>query len=134
PVLHEQLTDPSTRRTAIRGLAAIPHDATAKRVLAVYPRLTADERQDAVATLAARKESALALLDAVDKRAVPRADVSAFAARQMYALGDPKLTDRLRQVWGEVRDTSPNKAQQMTRYKALLTPAYLRRADLSNGR
>src|SRR5205823_6276049 len=26
PVLHEQLTDTATRRTAIRGLAAFPHD------------------------------------------------------------------------------------------------------------
>src|SRR5207248_11461557 len=81
-----------------------------------------------------RKEYALALLDAVEKKMVPRADVSAYAARQMYALGDAKVNGRLRQVWGEIRDTAPQKREQMAKYKALLTPAYLKTADVRNGR
>jgi putative membrane-bound dehydrogenase-like protein len=134
PVLHELLADPVTRRAALRGLAAYPHPDTPRRVLAVYASLTADEKADAVATLASRKDSALALLHAVEKNAVPRADVSAYAARQMHALGDAALTARLRQVWGEVRDTSPNKQAQMTKYKAMLTPAALKNASPERGR
>lgn len=134
PVLHELLADGATRRTAVRGLAAFPHADTPRRVLAVYASLTADEKADAVATLASRTDSALALLDAVEKNAVPRADVSAYAARQMHALGDAPLTTKLRQVWGEVRDTSPNKQAQLTKYKAMLTPAALRNANTQNGR
>src|SRR5439155_22782248 len=121
PLLHELLTDKATRRTALRGLAAYPHPDTPRRVLAVYADLTPEEKQDAIATLASRKEYALALLDAVEKKVVPRSDVSAYAARQMYALGDPKVTERLRQVWGEIRDTAPQKKEQMAKYKALLT-------------
>jgi putative membrane-bound dehydrogenase-like protein len=134
PVLHEQLADAATRRAALRGLAAYPHPDTPRRVLAVYASLTTDEKADAVATLAARKDSALALLDAVEKNAVPRGDVSAYAARQMHALGDARLTARLRQVWGEVRDTSPNKQAQLTKYKAILTPAALKNASPERGR
>jgi putative membrane-bound dehydrogenase-like protein len=134
PLLHELLADKVTRRAAIRGLAAYPHPDTPRRILAIYPDLTAEEKQDAIATLASRKESALTLLDAVEKKAVPRADVSAYAARQMYALNDPTVTDRLRQVWGEIRDTAPQKKEQMAKYKALLTPAYLKTADVRNGR
>jgi putative membrane-bound dehydrogenase-like protein len=134
PLLQELLADKATRRAALRGLAAYPDAATTAKILAVYPDLTPDEKQDAIATLASRKESAVALLDAVEKKAIPRSDVSAFAARQMFALGDPKLTERLRQVWGEVRDTAPQKQAQLAKYRALLTPAYLKNADLRNGR
>jgi putative heme-binding domain-containing protein len=134
PVLLDQLSDTVTRRAALRGLAAYPHPDTAKRVLAVYPGLSSDEKQDAVAALAARKESALALLDAVEAGAVPRLDVPAFVARQMFALGDAKVTERLRQVWGEVRESDATKAGALAKYKAMLTPAALKAADPRNGR
>jgi putative membrane-bound dehydrogenase-like protein len=134
PVLHGLLADPALRRTALRGLAVFPHEATPEQVLARYAGLTAEERQDAVATLASRKEYALALLDAVAKKVVPRTDVSAYVARQLHALGDRQVTERLRQVWGEVRATAPDKREQLARYQALLSRAYLRRADLGNGR
>jgi putative heme-binding domain-containing protein len=133
-VLHDQLKDKVTRRAALRGLAAYSHADTPKKVLAVYAELTSEEKQDAVAALAARKEYALALLAAVEAKTVPRGDVSAFAARQIFALGDAKTTERLQQVWGEVRDTNPKKQEQMAKYKAMLTPAFMRNANTSNGR
>lgn len=134
PVLHELLADTVIRRTAIRGLAAYPHPDTPRRLLAIYASLTADEKADAVATLAARKDSALALLDAVEKNGVPRVDVSAYAARQMHALNDAPLTARLRQVWGEVREASPDKRGQLTKYKAMVTPAAIKNASPERGR
>lgn len=133
PLLFELLPDPATRRAAVRGLAAYSHPDTAKHLLAAYPRFTADEKADAVATLAGRKETALALLAAVEAKTVPRADVSAYAARQMHALGDTAVRDRLRQTWGEVRDRA-GKPELLAKYKAMLTPALLRTADLANGR
>ncbi|MBA4192295.1 MAG: dehydrogenase [Planctomycetaceae bacterium] len=134
PVLHDQLADKATRRVAIRGLAAYAHPDTPKRILAVYSTLTPDEKQDAVAALASRKESAFALLDAVESKAIPRVDVSAFAARQIFSLGDAKLNARLKDVWGEIRDTNPKRAELMAKYKAMLTPASLKSADVKNGR
>ena len=71
-----------------------------QRVLAVYAELTPDEKQDAVATLASRKAFALALLDAVEKKIVARTDLSAYIARQLFALGDEQVTERLRQGLG----------------------------------
>jgi putative heme-binding domain-containing protein len=134
PVLHALLADRATRRTALRGLGAFAHPDTPKRVLAVYATLTADEKGDAVAALASRKEYALALLDAVEGKTVPRGDVSAYAARQIFALGDAKVSDRLRQVWGEVRDTNPKKQEQLAKYRAMLTPAGLKNASPRTGR
>jgi|SRR5579883_298792 len=134
PVLHAQLADKTTRRAAIRGLAAYADPDTPKKLLAIYADLTADEKFDAIATLAARKEYALALLDAVEAKKVPRGDITAFAARQMFALSDAKVTDRLKQVWGEVRATAADKQKQMAKYKSQLTPATLKNANLANGR
>jgi putative heme-binding domain-containing protein len=134
PILHAQLTDPATRRAAVRGLAANPHPDTAAKVLAVYANLTADEKGDAVATLASRADSALALLAAVDGKAIPRGDVSAYAARQMHALGDSKVTERLKQVWGEVRETAADKKRLFAKFKAMLTPSAMQTADPGRGR
>ncbi|MCE9564757.1 MAG: c-type cytochrome [Planctomycetes bacterium] len=133
-VLHDQLTDKATRRTAIKGLAAYSHADTAKHILAVYSALTPDEKQDAVAALASRKEYASALLDAMEAKTIPRVDVSAFAARQIFSLGDAKVNARLKEVWGEIRDTNPKRAELMAKYKEMLTPAYLKTADVKNGR
>ncbi|HYH67901.1 MAG TPA: PVC-type heme-binding CxxCH protein [Urbifossiella sp.] len=133
PLLFELLPDPATRRAAVRGLAAYSHPDTAAKVLAAYPRFDADEKADAVATLAARRDSALSLLAAVEAKRVPRADVSAFAARQMFALNDAAVRDRLKQVWGEVRPTA-GKPELLAKYRAMLTPAYLRSADVTNGK
>ncbi|OWK34477.1 hypothetical protein FRUB_10448 [Fimbriiglobus ruber] len=134
PTLQAALTDPAIRLTAIRGLAGYPHDATAAKLLALYPRLTADEKSAIVATLAARKDSALALLDAVDRKVIPRADITAFTARQLYAMGDRGLSDRLRQVWGEVRETAGAKKEQLTKFKSWLGPVAMKSADPRDGR
>jgi putative heme-binding domain-containing protein len=134
PLLQELLADKELRRTALRGLAAYADEKTPKVILARYAELTADERADAVATLAARTDSALVLLDAVEKNVIPRGDVSAFAARSMYARNDPRLTARLKAVWGEVRDSAPQKREQLAKYKAQLTPTALKAANLKNGK
>jgi putative heme-binding domain-containing protein len=122
------------RKAALHGLAAYDDPATPKLILGIYPKLTADEKPAAIATLSSRAGYAIALLDSVESKAVPRTDVSAFAARQMYALGDRRVTAKLKAVWGEVRDTPADKQKQLAKYKAQLTPANLKNADLKNGR
>jgi putative heme-binding domain-containing protein len=134
PLLHDLLDDKSLRRIAILGLASTPHDETPGRILARYTDLSPEERQAAVATLASRKEYALELLGAAERKEVSRTDISAYVARQLYALGDAEVTERLQKVWGEVRDTLPQRQEQLARYKNMLTPSYLERADLKNGR
>jgi putative membrane-bound dehydrogenase-like protein len=134
PVLHDLLADPQVRRAALRGLTSYADPGTPGRVLARYAEYTAEEKQDAVAALASRKEYAHVLLDAVANKTVPPSDVSAYVARQLHALGDKRITEQLRRVWGEIRDASPQKKEQISRIKALLTPGALGRADLRNGR
>jgi putative membrane-bound dehydrogenase-like protein len=133
-VLRFLLADPAVRGAAVRGLAAYPDADTPAAILEHYPQFTAAEKADAVQTLASRPAFALALLDAVEKGTVPKADVTAFTARQLQALNNKEVAARLAKVWGTVRPASITRAAQAEKYKKLLTPDALKAADLSKGR
>ena len=60
--------------------------------------------------------------------------VTSFQARQIRGFGSPSLTQRLSQVWGELRDSPKEKADLITSLKGDLTPARLAAADKSRGR
>ncbi|MFO0801161.1 MAG: PVC-type heme-binding CxxCH protein [Gemmataceae bacterium] len=133
-LLHPLLTDAAVRGPAVRALAAVPHDTTAPRVLATYAQFTSTEKADAVQTLGSRPGWALALLTAVEKGTVPRADVSLVAARQMLALNDAAVTAKLGAAWGTIRPASGDRTALARKWRGTLTTEYLRTADVVNGR
>ncbi len=128
------LKDAPMRAAAVRGLAAYPDVASATAILDLYPTLTADEKADAVQTLASRPAFALALLDAVERGAVPKLDLNTYTARQLLASNDKAVSTRLGTVWGTVRPASATRVAQTAKLKALLTPETLAKADPGNGR
>lgn len=128
------LSDGNMRGPALRGLAGHADDGIPKRVLELYPSLSAEHKQDALATLASRKLYALALLDAVEKKRIPRTDISPFTARQMQDLKDKEIAARLTKVWGQVRPSSTDKKALIAKHKALLTPEVLKKANAAHGR
>jgi putative membrane-bound dehydrogenase-like protein len=132
--LHSLLDDEAMRRLAIQGLAAYSDSKTPSRLMERYAKLTADEKTDAIATLSARPEYALALLDAVEKKIVPRQDLNAFMVRQLLALNHPKVTERVNQVWGTLRSPSADKAARLAGLKKQLEPEALKQANLGQGR
>jgi putative heme-binding domain-containing protein len=134
PILHELLQDDALRGPAIRGLAAFDHPQTPTLLLKGYAKWTADEKSDAIQTLASRGAYALALLDALDQKAIPRHDINSFTIRQLQALKQPELSAKLTKVWGEIRPASADKAKLMAKYKAELKPEVLKKANVSNGR
>ncbi|HEX4609670.1 MAG TPA: c-type cytochrome, partial [Urbifossiella sp.] len=133
-LLHPFLTDAAVRGPAVRALAAVPDETTAAKVLAAYPTFTPAEKADAVQTLSSRPSWALALLGAVEKGAVPRADVSLVAARQILALNNPAVTEKLGTAWGTIRPASGDRAALSRKWRGVLTTEYLRTADVVNGR
>ncbi|MBI2808999.1 MAG: c-type cytochrome [Planctomycetes bacterium] len=134
PILHDLLGDESLRGPAIRGLAAFDDPRTPKLLLKDYARYSADEKNDAIQTLASRGPFALALLDAIDAKTIPRADINSYTIRQLQALKSPAVAKKLAKVWGEVRPASADKAKLMAKYKSQLSPNVLKKANLSNGR
>jgi putative heme-binding domain-containing protein len=134
PELHAGLADPTIRGAAIRALAAFPDDTTPSKLLAVYPMLTASEKADAVQTLVSRPAFASALLDAIEKGTVARADVSVVAARQVLALNDKALAAKLAKVWGTIRPAAQDRTAAIKRWKGLLGNDLVKVADRSKGR
>lgn len=134
PLLQNWLAEPALRLAALRSLAAYNDAATPRLILKQYSTLTDEEKAAAINTLTARAPFALALLDAIEKGQVPHKDVPVFAVRQMQALKNRGVNDRVGKVWGTVR-SSPEAAKNLIgKYQALLKPAVLEHADRSRGR
>jgi putative heme-binding domain-containing protein len=127
-------TDHAVRGQALRGLAAFDDAHTPEEILGHYADYTQAEKGDAVATLASRAPYALALLDAIERKQVPRADVSPYLARQMLALKNARVAERLEAVWGSVRPAAKDRLKDLARYKALAAPEQRTKADRSAGR
>src|SRR5262249_19019043 len=134
PLLKELLNDRVMSGEALRGLAAFSDADAPALILRYYSSLNDDEKADAVSTLASRPKYAHALLEAMEKGKIQRRDLSAFVARQVLGYKDKTLTQRLNKVWGTIRQTAQDRAALLVRYKALLTPAALGKADRAHGR
>ena len=134
PVLHEMLNDDSIRSAALKALAGFDHKATPNAILNTYANFTPEEKSDAVTTLASRVPSALILLNAIERKQIPRTDLSAYTVSQMQKFSDPKLLKKLNEVWGTIRTTPAEKQKLLSEYKQRLTPALLAKADLPHGR
>lgn len=134
PLLLKLINDPATRRAALRGLAEYDHPETAATILRSYASLDPAAKRDAVQALASRPAWAMQLLDAVESGQIPAGDLSAYTARQLRNLGDPRVIERVRAVWGELRATPEDRAQQIADYRSRLTRESLSKADLSEGR
>lgn len=133
-LLHRLIDDAGLRSDAIRGLARFDHPETPAQLLNRYSKLDDAAKSDAVSTLASRPAYALALLSAMEKKQIPRTDLSAFTVGQMERLKDEAVLKRLNEVWGTIRTTPDEKLKLIADYKAKLKPNVLAQADLSNGR
>ncbi len=133
-LLVELVGDPDVRREAIRGLAEFDHVAMPRLLIDNYKAFDSESRQDALQTLASRVAWGSSLMQAVESEQIPRKDVSAFTARQLQSLGDRQLSERIAKIWGEMRTTSADKAQLITKYRKLLTQETIKKSNLSAGR
>jgi putative heme-binding domain-containing protein len=109
----------------------------AAAVLQRYAKFTPQEKQAAIAGLAVRKETAALLLAALGEGKIARAEVPSFVAQQIAGLGDAGLTATLEKVWGRIGTGAPGAdeaAKEHARWKAVLTPEFLRKGKPSEGR
>lgn len=124
----------AVRLAAIRGLAQYDDATTGRELLGVYSKLDADGRRAAIATLCSRVDYATALLRAIGAKEIAASDLSADLARQLEYLENSEVTQLLADVWGQVRESSADKAEMMDKYKQLLARSDLPAADTSFGR
>jgi putative heme-binding domain-containing protein len=122
--------------TAARGLALFDDPEIGKRLIESYRRFDPRERQAVLNTLVARASFAAALLDSLGdgRNGIPRDDVTSLHARQILAFNDEKLSQRLAETWGVLRDTSEERQQLISDLRTRLSPETLKQADLASGR
>ena len=118
--LQQLLGDPVMRAAALRGLAAYDDPKTPMAVLAVYPSLSAAEKQDALNTLASRAGYARALLTAVGEKKIPAMDLTADIIRSLRNLKDPRIDQQVVKNWGVARETEGDKLKDIARFKKLV--------------
>ncbi|QDU60113.1 Cytochrome c [Planctomycetes bacterium Pan216] len=134
PLLLAMMNDRIMAQTAVRGLASYDDPRIGKELVNKYRRLRHGAKEEAVNTLVSRPVYALALLDAIEAEKIPRQDIAAFHVRQLASFDDPKLKERLQDVWGIVERTPEEKLKLIEEHKRLLTSERLAQADLSHGR
>jgi len=124
------LDDSIVRREAIRAIAAFEDNRITNEVLKRYASLNPDEKADAIQALASRRRSARALTDAISDGRIAKSDIPAYVARQMRRVVGNTFTD----VWGPIDALSTDKAASFEKYRKLLSPDALAKADPQHGR
>lgn len=120
--------------TAARsGLAAYDDPGIPKALINGWPQRSVEQQAATVNTLASRPGYALALLDAIKSGKVPASAITPFQARQIRALNDTGLTEKLTAVWGELRESPAAKKEELAKWTSILTPAALAKADPAKG-
>ncbi|MBX3399819.1 MAG: DUF1080 domain-containing protein [Gemmataceae bacterium] len=131
-VLKSLLKDPALRTAAIRGMARTADETVPATLVKEYPNLSADDKREVVTVLASRVKFGIALLYAIEHKAIPSADVPAETIRQLRNLNDAELNKRIAAVWGVVRDTPADRKALITEWRRRL--ANPQPEDLAAGR
>ena len=119
---------------AVTGLTGFDDPALGKKIADSYNSFHPVDRPALMGALSARPSFAGALLEAIAANAIPRSDLTAFQARKITALNDAALTEKLKTVWGSIRESSVERRALITKLKSTLTPQALAGADLKTGR
>ena len=127
------LQEPSSRRQAIRELAAFDDFKVGALLMKDYRRYGREDRQAVIATLSSRKSLASVLLQALKAGSVKRSEVSAYHARQIFELGDDDLNQSLEVAWGNIGQSATEKKVQIKKWQGVLTSDFLSKADLESG-
>ncbi len=134
PLLQSQLNDPAVRGVCLRGLGGFDDAQSPATILAVYESLDGNERRDALNTLASRVTYARPLLVAVAAGKIPKTDLTADLVRQLRNLKDEPLRNQLTEVWGVIRETSPDMQAEVEKYKGIYWAGGSQPGDAPRGR
>jgi len=132
-LLEGWVNDKVISEEAVRGLALYDAPGVSTRVLNFWQR-NPQSRPAAIDTLVSRPSYATDLLNAIEKETIPRDAISPFQARQIQSLGDDKLAGRLRELWGEVRETPEEKKREIAKWKVLLSEESIASSDPEAGK
>ena len=128
------LTNTDLQSAAIKALSTLEHDRTPATLLHHYQQLSNEVRADAVSTIVSRPAWTKLLLTRIAQGDVPSADLHAYHVRQILSFNNAELNELLKAHWGEIRETSTDRKEQVAAWKRELTPKLLAKANPGNGR
>ncbi|HEX8913000.1 MAG TPA: PVC-type heme-binding CxxCH protein [Humisphaera sp.] len=109
------------RQVALDALGGIGRSESAAEIVKLYASLPHELKPGSVNALARTPAGATALLDAIEKKAIPATDVSSTQARSVVALNDKAITARLAKVWGNVStDRDPERVKVVEKYRGVV--------------
>ena len=133
-MLRQLLGDTALRSAALRGLATFDEAETPPAILALYPKLSAEEKRDALGTLCARANFGRALMAAIAAGTVLAKDLPADLVRQLRGFNVAEINTALDRHWGAARASSADKVAELARYQALIVAQSHRPDDPQRGR
>ena len=134
PMLLGLLDDLKLQRAAVRGLAAFDAPGVPKAIVARFSKMRPEAKRDALTTLASRGSYATALMAAVEQKTIPANALSADVVRQLRALNDSSLGQKIERFWGVSRSTPEAKLNEIEKYKRIAELRTNAPNNLSKGR
>lgn len=128
--LESLLDHPELRMDAIRGYAMVENEDAPSILLNRFKRLEPKQQKAVVETLASRKVYANALLIAFQENKIKREDIPVQVARSLSLT----LGGAFERVYGKIKSVGADRVKQIAKYKKLITPDALEKANSSRGR
>ena len=128
------LGDARLNIVAAKGVARSKDPKVAKALVKYYRRFRSPRRPEVIEILVSRPVFAKVLLDAIKQKKIPVSDLTPFDVRQIVSLGQSDLVSIVSELWGDVRQTSEARQQQIASLKSQLTTANLQKAAAGRGR
>lgn len=127
-------SNPSFSLAAVKALVTIDKAELAQRILGRYRSYYPHEREEIVGLLTQRKSFAKALLEAIKEGKVSKDNLQVVHARQVQSYGDEELSKTLKEVWGEIHQTSEANAALIQKLQGQLDSDRLAKANSAQGR
>jgi putative membrane-bound dehydrogenase-like protein len=134
PVFLGLLDEAAFRGTAIRLLARFDSPEVSSALIGRLAGLSPEDRSAALGTLTGRPSYALALLDAVAAKRIPRDQITAFHVRQLTGLKNPEVDQRVTANWGRIGQTPAEKLGEIAKFEKIYDEAPLWAYDGRAGR
>jgi len=122
------LDDNELRSDAIRSIANFDDERIAQLLLKKYPQFSEKDKAATIETLASRSRSGWILAQAIKNKTIEKRDVPASVARQLRRVVGSGFVE----IWGPI-DQLPSNELAYKKYRELLTPKALDKANLSKG-
>ncbi len=129
-LLPELLKNTSLRSEAIKATAQYNQESLGKQILGLYNGFTADEKAEAIQTLASRPVYGRLLTKAIADKSIPKRDIPVYIARQLIRVAGSGFVE----VWGQIEQQDTSLEADYARYRKLLAPAAIQKANTVQGR